>query len=80
MYLYMVQPCYPPLPASPRDGDGLKDDVYGGAVTQGKMMPRLPCGLGRDTIEGGEGCRQPACTIYIYIYVNMYMYMYIMYV
>ena len=69
-------------------GDGLKDDVYGGAVTQGKMMPRLPCGLGRDTIERGiplgEGCRQPACTIYIYMYIcicifcmRIYIYIYI---
>ena len=38
---------YSPATHSSRDGDGLKDDVYGGSVTQGT------------TIEGGIAGRRP---------------------
>ena len=46
IWYYMVQSCYP---SPPLDGDGLRDDVYGGAVTQGKMIPRPPLWV----VEGG---------------------------
>ena len=35
---------YPPSPFW--DGDGLKDDVYGGVVAQGNVIPGLPCEWG----------------------------------
>ena len=41
----MLQACYPTPP--PWDGDSLADDVYGGAVAQGNLIPGLFVWVGR---------------------------------
>ena len=61
MYIW-YSPAIPP----PGDGDGLKDDMYGGAVTQGKMIPRPPLWVGEGYLWGG--CRPPGRTIYACIH------------